>query len=303
MLESSELGAAAGRGERYADAGEITLCYDEFGDRDEPTVVLVMGLGMQLIAWDDELCELLVEHGFHVIRFDNLDVGLSTKLAGRVNIAAGMVGLTGSAAYTLDEMAADTVGLLDHLELERAHLVGASMGGMICQQVAARYAERVGSLCSIMSGSGRRLPSRMPRPGVFGTLFRPPAESREQFVEDLLDVFARIGSPGYPTDPERLRARLAASYDRSYYPPGVARQLMAVLASGNRTAQLGRIAAPTLVVHGTEDRLVPPRAGHDVAEAIAGSELKLIAGMGHDLPVQLWPRLAELVAANARRTA
>lgn len=285
---------------RYADLGEVRLCYEEFGDRADEPLVLVMGLGMQMIAWHEELCGLLAAHRFRVIRFDNRDVGLSSKLTGRVSLAAGMVGITGSAPYTLDEMAADVVGLLDHLDVERAHLVGASLGGMVAQQAAARHPRRVASLCSIMAGAGSRRISRLPRPDVLGTLFRAPPPSRRSYIDDLVEVFATIGSPAYPTDEAELRERIGRSYDRCFYPAGVARQLMAVMASGNRARELRSIDTSSLIVHGTEDRLVPPRAGADVAAAIPGSRMKLFSGMGHDLPAQLWPRLAELIAANAR---
>lgn len=284
----------------YADVGEVTLCYEELGEgRGEP-LLLVMGLGMQLIAWDDEFCAQLTQRGFRVIRFDNRDVGLSSKLAGRrVNLAAGLVGLTRSAAYTLDDMAADTVGLLDHLRIERAHLVGVSLGGMISQQVAALYPDRVASLTSIMSGTGRRKASRMPRPSVLGTLFRSPPSSREGYIEDIVGLFRRIGSPAYPADLDRLRELAGRSFDRSFYPAGTARQLMAVMASGNRTPGLRSVTAPSLVIHGTADRLIPPQAGRDTAAAIPGARLELIAGMGHDLPPQLWPRFAGLIETNA----
>lgn len=300
MLSPTPTAQAGDRNARYAELGEVRLCYEGFGDGADETLVLVMGLGMQMVAWHEELCGLLAARGFRVVRFDNRDVGLSSKLAGRVNLAAGMIGITGSAPYTLDEMAADVVGLLDHLDVERAHLVGASMGGMIAQQAAALYPRRVASLCSIMAGGGSRRISRMPRPDVLGTLFRSPPPSRQAYVEDLVEVFARIGSPAYPTDEAELRERIGHSYDRCFYPAGVARQLMAVMASGNRARELRSIRAPSLIVHGTEDRLVPPRAGGDVAAAIPRSRMKLFAGMGHDLPAQLWPRLAELIAANAR---
>lgn len=297
-IESEETARSVG----YAEVGEMTLCYDEPGHPEGEPLLLVMGLGMQMIAWDERFCEELTQRGFRVIRFDNRDVGLSSKLAGRrVNLAAGLVGLTRSAAYTLDDMAADTVGLLDHLGVERAHLVGASLGGMISQQVAAQYPDRVASLTSIMSGTGRRRPSRMPRPDVLGTLFSSPPTSREGYIEDIVQLFRRIGSPAYPADMARLRELAARSYDRSFYPAGTARQLMAVMASGNRTPQLHFVGAPSLVIHGGADRLIPPQAGRDTAAAIPGARLELIEGMGHDLPPQLWPRFAELIEANAGR--
>jgi pimeloyl-ACP methyl ester carboxylesterase len=292
--------------EQFAPVGKLMISYEEFGNPSDETVLLVMGLGMQMIAWDEEFCRLLVERGFHVIRFDNRDVGLSSKLSGRVNIPAGMVGLTGSAVYTLDEMAADAAGLLDHVGIEAAHVVGASMGGMIGQKLAATRASRVRSLVSIMSNTGKRRVSALPRPDAMRALLRRPPSSREEFVDDMIETFETIGSPAYPADPVLLRERVAASYDRCFYPAGVARQLMAVLASGDRTRELGRITAPTQVVHGTADRLVPPRAGRDTAAAIPGARLELIDGMGHDLPRQLWPQFVEMIertAANAAGTA
>ena len=290
-------------GEELAPVGGLTICYEQFGDPGDETLLLVMGLGMQLLGWDEELCGMLVERGFHVVRFDNRDVGLSSKLSGRVNLAAGFAGLTGSAVYDLDDMAADTAGLLDHLGVDAAHLVGASMGGMIGQKLAARRPERVRSLCSIMAGSGRRSLTTTPRLSALRILLRPPASAREDAIDATVAAFAAIGSPAYPPDPERLRERAARSYDRCFYPAGTARQLMAVMASGNRTAELARIEVPTVIVHGTADPLVPPRAGRDVAAAIAGARLELIEGMGHDLPRELWPRYCDLIAANARAAA
>ena len=290
-------------GEELAPVGGLTLCYEQFGDPDDETLLLVMGLGMQMLGWDEELCGMLVERGFHVVRFDNRDVGLSSKLSGRVNLAAGFAGITGSAVYDLDDMAADTAGLLDHLGVGAAHLVGASMGAMIGQKLAATRPERVRSLCSIMAGSGRRSLATTPRPSALRILLRPPASAREDAIDATVATFAAIGSPAYPPDLERLRERAARSYDRCFYPAGTARQLMAVMASGNRTAELARIEAPTVVVHGTADPLVPARAGRDVAAAIPGARLELIEGMGHDLPRELWPRYCDLIAANARAAA
>lgn len=285
--------------EQLAPVGQLLISYEEFGDPADETILLVMGLGMQMIAWDEEFCRLLVDRGFHVVRFDNRDVGLSSKLSGRVNIAAGMIGLTGSAVYTLDEMADDAAGLLDHLGVEAAHVVGASMGGMIGQKLAASRAGRVRSLVSIMSNTGKRRVAALPRPDAMRALLRRPPSSRDEFVEDMIKTFETIGSPAYPADPVRLRERVAASFDRCFYPAGVARQLMAVLASGDRTRELRRITAPTLVIHGEADRLVPPRAGRDTAAAIPGARLELIEGMGHDLPRQLWPRFAEMIERTA----
>ena len=278
----------------------IEIAYETFGDPGEPALLLVMGLGMQMLGWDEELCELLVARGFHVIRFDNRDVGLSTKLRGRPNVIAGAAGLA-SAEYRLSDMAEDAAGLLDHLGIERAHLVGASMGGMIAQSLAARQPRRALSLCSIMAGPGGRALSTMPRLSVLGTLLARPPREREAYAEHVATIFERIGSPGFEADHERLRRRALLSYDRCFHPAGTARQLMAIMASGNRTAEIRCIRCPTLVLHGRDDRLVPPAAGKAVAKAIPAARLELVAGMGHDLPRQLWPRFAELIAENAAR--
>jgi pimeloyl-ACP methyl ester carboxylesterase len=289
-------------GEQLAQVGRIMLCYEEFGDPANETVLLVMGLGMQMLGWDEEFCEQLAGRGFHVVRFDNRDVGLSSKGTGRANVRAGLLGFTGSAPYDLDDMAADSAGLLDALGVDSAHVVGVSMGGMIGQQLAARYPTRVRSLSSIMASTGRRRPSTTPRPEALMTLLRPPASTREEFVEGTVRIFETIGSPRFPPDPERIRERAARSYDRCFYPIGTARQLMAVLASGNRTRHLRSIDAPTLIIHGREDKLVPPQAGRDVADAISGAHLELIEGMGHDLPIALWPRFQSLIEENAGRS-
>ncbi len=287
-----------------AQVGEIELVYEEFGAPGEETILLVMGLGMQLLGWDERFCRQLAERGYHVVRFDNRDVGLSTRFGSqRVNLQAGMIGMTASAAYTLAEMAADAVGLLDHLGIERSHLVGASMGGMISQTVAAHYPDRVLSLCSIMSGTGRRSLKTLPRPDILRMLLRPPAKTRAEYIDGIERMFTKIGSPAYPPDTERFREQAGISYDRSYYPAGTARQLMAIMASGNRTDDLRKIRAPTQVIHGGADKLVPAAAGRTTAAAIAGARYEEIEGMGHDLPMQTWDRIIELIVENARRGA
>ena len=286
-----------------ADLGNgIEIAYESFGHRSDPTVLLIMGLGMQMLGWDEGFCELLVADGYHVVRFDNRDIGLSTKIGGGPpNVIAGAFGLTGSARYTVREMAADAGGLLDHLEVERAHLVGASMGGMIAQSLAAHRPERVASLCSIMSGPGGRRPSQMPRPSVIGTLLiRPPSE-REAYAAHVAKIFTRIGSPGYEPDFERLRERALIMYDRCFYPTGAARQLMAIMASGDRTSELHEVGCPTLVIHGRADKLMPASAGQAVARAIPAARIELIEGMGHDLPPELWPHFTRSIGDNAAR--
>lgn len=288
--------------ERLAKVGRIAICYEEFGRRSDETILLVMGLGMQMLGWDETFCRLLSDRGFHVIRFDNRDVGLSSKCSGRVNLNAGMLGRTGSAVYNLDDMAGDAAGLLDELGIERAHIVGASMGGMIGQKLATTKADRVLSLCSIMSSSGQRKLSTTPRPQALRLLLQSPASTREDYIEGAIRTFTVIGSPGFPPDPERIRERASRSYDRCFNPAGTARQLMAIMASGNRTPELHSITAPTLVIHGRADPLVPSRAGRDLASAIPNSRLEMIDGMGHDLPVELWPHFVELIESNIRRS-
>lgn len=282
--------------------GGVEIAYESFGERTNPTLLLVMGLGMQMLAWDEDFCELLVDRGYHVVRYDNRDVGLSTKIGGGPpNIFAGAIGITGSARYDLRDMALDAVGLLDHLGVERAHVAGASMGGMIGQTLAARHPDRVASLTSIMSSAGGRSRAVMPRMSVLGTLLaRPPAE-REAYAAHVARVFARIGSTGFEVDHDRLRERALIMYDRSYYPTGTARQLMAIMASGERTPELREIRCPTLVVHGKADKLIPYGAGEAVARAIPGARLELIDGMGHDLPAAVWPRITAAIAENAGR--
>ena len=288
---------------RFADVGDgIEIAYETFGSPSDPTILLVMGLGMQMLAWDEGFCEMLVEQGFHVVRYDNRDIGLSTKIGGGPpNIIAGAVGLTGSARYTLREMSQDAIGLLDHLEVERAHVVGASMGGMIAQTLAAKHPERVLSLCSIMSSAGGRSRAVMPRMSVIGTLLAKPPTEREAYASHVARIFTRIGSTGYKPDYEHLRERSLLMYDRCFYPTGGARQLMAIMASGDRTRELHEIRCPTLVIHGLADKLIPSGAGEAVARAIPGARFEGIEGMGHDLPRPVWPRIIDAIAENAAR--
>jgi len=297
----SERDKIAEEGSQLAEVNGIELCYDDFGDPEAETILLVMGLGMQMLAWDDDFCEMLAMAGFHVVRFDNRDVGLSSKISGRVNVPAGMLGLTGSAVYRLEDMAADTAGLIEHLGVERVHLVGVSMGGMISQKLAATQPELVASLCSIMSSTGRRRLSTTPRLDALRMLVRSPATTREEAMDSAATIFSVIASPDFPPDQDAIRDRAGRAWDRSFHPSGVARQLMAVLASGDRTRELGRIKAPTQVIHGLSDRLIPVQGGKDTAKAIPGAELELIKGMGHDLPPALWPRITELITTNIAR--
>lgn len=280
----------------------IELAYQEMGDPDGEPLLLVMGLATQMIAWDEGFCSLLAERGFRVVRFDNRDIGRSTKLssAGPPSRIDMMTGRRASAAYLLRDMAADTMGLMDHLGIESAHLVGASMGGMIVQTAAIEHPERVRSMTSIMSNTGSRL-NGFPSLKAFGVLLSAPPQGREQVVARAVRTFRVIGSPGFPFDEEYIRDLAGRSYDRGHDAAGVMRQLHAVSASGDRTRALRGVAAPTLVIHGRRDPLIKPAGGRATARAIPGARLKLIDGMGHDLPRQLWPTIADEIAANAAR--
>jgi pimeloyl-ACP methyl ester carboxylesterase len=287
--------------EERTNVGAVELVYETIGDRSDPPLLLVMGLGMQLIHWDLEFCELLAERGFRVIRFDNRDTGLSTKIRGPVpNVMRLMAGLPVRVPYLLDDMATDTFGLLDHLGIERAHVVGASMGGMIAQTMAIREPRRILSLGSMLSTTGDRRVGT-PKLRVWSILMRRAPRDRDSYIAYFTRVFRLIGSPGYPADDERLRQRAAATYDRCHYPAGTARQLAAVLASGSRTAALRELEVPTVLIHGESDPLVPMRAGRATAAAIPGAELITIPGMGHDLPKELWPTFVAAIARNAER--
>jgi pimeloyl-ACP methyl ester carboxylesterase len=288
---------------RRASVGEVELVYETIGDASDPTLLLVMGLGMQLIHWDRELCELFAERGFHVIRFDNRDAGLSTKIDAPVpNVMRLMVGLPTRVPYLLEDMAEDTFGLLDELEIERAHVAGVSMGAMIAQTMAIRRPERVLSLASMLSTTGERRVGT-PKLRVWSVLMRQAPRERDAYVEYFARVFRMIGSPAYRSDDERLRERAAASYDRCHHPAGTARQLAAILASGSRAQALRQLAVPTVVIHGEDDPLVPLRAAQATARAIPGADLIAIPGMGHDLPPQLWPTFVDAIAKNAERAA
>ena len=262
-----------------------------------------MGLGMQLIHWDLELCEQLAERGFHVIRFDNRDSGRSTKVDAPVpDMRRALVGLRIDAPYLLEDMADDAFGLLDHLGIEAAHVVGASMGGMIAQTMAIKRPERVLSLTSIMSTTGERRAGR-PKLRVMGVLMRQAPRDRDAYIERFVKVFRLIGSKGFPLDDDRIRELAAASYDRGHHTAGTGRQLAAIMASGDRTAQLRSLAVPTTVIHGRDDPLVPFRGGRATAAAIPDARLIAVPGMGHDLPREVWPRLVDAVVETAGRAA
>jgi pimeloyl-ACP methyl ester carboxylesterase len=288
--------------ELFARVGDVELCYEELGDPDGEPLLLVMGLGAQMILWDRRFCESLGEQGHRVIRFDNRDVGRSTHLRAPIPGRAAMLFGRGRPAYTLDDLADDAVGLLDALEIDSAHVVGASMGGMISQVVGYRHPKRVRSLGLIMTHSGRR-PTSMPTWRAFGALLARPATDREGLIDSMVRVFKVIGSPGYPMDEERFRSVAGATWDRGYNPAGTARQLHAITAGGNRTARLSAISAPTVVIHGRRDSLVRPANGRLIARSIPGARLVLIDGMGHDLPEPVWPEIVDAISSNAARAA
>jgi len=287
--------------ELTAPANGIELCYQELGEPDGEPMVLVMGLGGQLVHWPDGLCELLAEAGFRLIRFDNRDVGRSTWIKGPPpSRTAMLLGLPRGLAYTLDDMADDLGGLIETLGIGPAHVVGASQGGMIAQVLGYRRPELVRSLGLIMTGAGKRVAS-VPRLRALGTLMRELPRDREAYVEAMVKAFKVIGSPDYPDDEDWLRGALGRSFDRGDNPVGAARQLHAITASGDRSRRLRAVRAPTVVIHGTRDPLVRPAGGKGLARAIPGARLELIAGMGHDLPPALWPRITKLLVENARR--
>ena len=269
-----------------AKTNGIELEYETFGDPSNPTVLLIMGLGVQMLGWDERFCNMLADRGFHVVRFDNRDIGLSTKIEdGPIpNPLELVAGDYSSASYTLDDMADDTAGLLDALGVEAAHVVGVSMGGMIGQTLTCRHPERVLSLTSIMSATGSQ-ETGQPKPEVMAALITPVPGDREGYVDATANMFTLIG----------------ASYDRSYYPPGFLRQLAAILASGNRSEAIANIGVPTLVIHGEDDPLILLSGGEATAAAIPGSKLVKIPGMGHDLPPALWPRFIDEIVENTER--
>jgi pimeloyl-ACP methyl ester carboxylesterase len=285
----------------------ITIEYDSFGTPSASPLLLIMGLGAQMILWDEEFCGQLAERGHYVIRFDNRDVGKSSKLdhLGMPDFAAAMAASAArqpfaGAPYLLSDMAGDAISVLDALAIKKAHVVGASMGGMIAQTVAIKHPERVRSLTSIMSTTGNPdLPP--PTPEAMAVLLSPPPADREAAIEHAVRVFRTIGSPGFTFDEDFVRRRAARSYERGFTPMGVVRQLVAILASGNRKEALAGVRIPSLVIHGANDPLVPVTGGRDTAAAIPNAELMVIEGMGHDMPRDIWPRLVDAISSHARR--
>ena len=284
-----------------AKANGIEICYDTTGDPADPTVLLVMGLGGQLIQWDPELCGLIAGRGFHVVRFDNRDVGLSTHHEGGVDVFGLFTSEASgspppSVTYLLSDMADDAVGLLDHLGVDRAHVVGVSMGGMIAQSIALAHPARVTTLTSIMSTTGDSDVGH-PTAEAMAALVAPPAQTREEAQDGAVRQAHVWGSPGL-FDEDHLRRLAGESWDRCHEPMGVARQMAAILASGSRSSGLATLALPSLVIHGTADTLVQPSGGERTAEVIPDAKLLMVDGMGHDLPRPLWPTLVDAICAH-----
>ncbi|WP_207264378.1 alpha/beta hydrolase [Desulfovibrio sp. Huiquan2017] len=285
-------------------ANGIDIEYDSFGDDKGPALLLIMGGGSQMIYWESGFCRMLAERGFHVIRFDNRDIGLSTKFdeAGEPDIAAAMAGRPVEPAYTLEDMADDAVGLLDALGIGKAHICGASVGGMIAQVVAYRHPDRVLSLTSIMSSTGN---PELPKiaDDVLAEVYKPIPAEREAFVAHQVTMWRKLWSPGFPFEEERLRRLLGEGFDRSYYPQGMARQGLAVMAHGYRKSSIASIQAPTLVIHGDRDPFMSVEGGRETAQLIPGAKLLIIKGMGHDLPTPVWPRIVDAMAEHMRSAA
>ncbi|MBI3228907.1 MAG: alpha/beta hydrolase [Burkholderiales bacterium] len=292
---------------QYVNANGVTLCYHVDGSPTDTPLLLIMGLGMQLTAWPLPLVEMLVQQGFYVIRLDNRDCGLSSKMGhlGKPNIPLAiiktMLRMRLKSGYHLRDMALDAIAVLDAVGVAKAHVVGASMGGMIAQILAAEFPQRVASLTSIMSTSGRRGlpgPTRAARKVI---MQRPSAPyQQEQIIAQFLRIFEVIGSPAYPTPESHLRQRIALSMARSFYPEVTTRQMLAIAASGSRSRLLKKITAPSLIIHGDADPLVPLACGEDTANCIVGSQLRVIPGMAHDLPLQLLPKIGKMIVNHCR---
>ena len=294
--------------EQFCTVGDVEICYETFGEPGRPALLLIIGLGMQMIVWHEDFCRMLADRGFFVIRYDNRDVGRSTRFDGgppptRLELLRRPPAFL---AYTLADMAGDGAGLLANLGIEAAHVVGASMGGMIAQDLAARHPRRVLSLSlvSIMTSTGSRWagqPALRAYPYFLRDFFRPPPASREEYVDRAVRFYRFVGSPAFDRDEQVLRDVVALSFDRGWSPAGTARQMAAVIAAGNRSADLSRIKAPTLVIHGTADRLAAPSGARATARAIPGARLMLLEGMGHVVPRRWWPRIVGAIADNAAR--
>lgn len=288
-------------GVHTVEANGLTLAYQEFGDPGDPPLLLVMGLGSQMISWPDEFCENLAAKGYRVVRYDNRDIGLSTHLteAGMPDVGGFFNGQAPEPAYLVEDMAADAAALLDALSLAPAHVVGVSMGGMIAQALAIHHPGHVRSLTSIMSTPS--VAAGPPTPEALESLMVPPATTKEASVEQSVRTFRTIGSPGYPFDEDTVRAVAAEAWDRDSDRAGRARQLVAILSSPDRAPGLAGVTVPTLVIHGSGDPLITPPGGRATAEAVPGAELVIEEGMGHDLPEPLWGSIIGRIDTLASR--
>jgi pimeloyl-ACP methyl ester carboxylesterase len=293
---------------QIARANGIDICYEIFGDPAAEPLLLIMGLGAQMIHWDDDFCRQLAARGFRVIRFDNRDIGKSSHLSGGKRltpfelIKLRLLKIPVAATYKLIDMAKDTVGLMDVLGIQSAHLVGASMGGMIAQEVALSFPQRVRSLTSIMSTTGN---PKVPPPTreAAAMLMAPPPTTKEEYFARFAKTWKVLRVGSFPEDEALDPARAARTYERGLNPAGVGRQLRAVLASGSRKDRLGQLKVPTLVIHGTVDPLVRPEGGKDTAASIPGAKLLMIDGMGHALPIPMWPQIIGAIDEHAHRAA
>jgi pimeloyl-ACP methyl ester carboxylesterase len=283
-------------GEKTAKVGDVELVYDTFGDPSSPPMLLIMGLGAQMIRWDDAFCKAIASQGRWVIRFDNRDIGLSTKFdeAGIPNVMSLIQGQKTDVPYKLKDMADDAVGLLDALGIEAADVVGVSMGGMIAQTIAIHYPERVRTLTSIMSSTGNpELPQS--KPEAMEVLLEPPVSNRNDYITNQLKAAKVLHGPVYPLNEEYVRDYAERSYDRCYHPQGLPRQLGAILVSGSRNEALANVKIPTLVIHGNVDPLVPVEGGKDTAKSIPDAKLLIIEGMGHSFPTEVVPQILQAI--------
>nr|WP_229174855.1 alpha/beta hydrolase [Bradyrhizobium ivorense] len=289
-------------------ANGIDICYEIFGDANAEPLLLIMGLGAQMIHWDDEFCRQLAARGFRVIRFDNRDIGKSARMSGGKRLTAfellklRLLKIPVAAPYRLIDMARDTVGLMDALGIRTAHLVGASMGGMIAQEVAISFPERVRSLTSIMSTTGNpRIPGPTREAGAM--LMAPPPATKEEYFVRFAQTWKVLRNGSFPEDEALDAERARRTYERGLNPAGVGRQLRAILASGSRKERLRAVKAPTLVIHGTVDPLVHPEGGRDTAASIPGAKLLMVEGMGHALPIPMWPQIIDAIDKHAHGAA
>jgi pimeloyl-ACP methyl ester carboxylesterase len=296
--------ASAHQPPKIARANGIDICYEIFGEPDAEPMLLIMGLGAQMIHWDDDFCRQLAGRGFRVIRFDNRDIGKSSKMTGGKRLTAlellklRFLKIPVDAPYRLQDMAKDTVGLMDALGIQSAHLVGASMGGMIAQEAAMLFPQRVRSLTSIMSSTGNpKLPA--PTREASAVLMAPPPATKEEYFDRFAQTWKILRVGSFPQDEALDRSRAERTYQRGLNPAGVGRQFRAILASGNRKERLRSVRAPTLVIHGSVDPLVRPEGGKDTAASIPGAKFLMIEGMGHALPIPMWPQIIDAIAQHA----